>query len=67
VIEFTNFAFFQPAQEVHPNPSNSMQIFDVGDAHIGWLKAALRCKSLPVADRNFWRVRAINANQQIRT
>jgi hypothetical protein len=45
--------FLQVRQELRPNLSNSLQIFDVGDAHNGWLKAAPRCKSLPIAGRDF--------------
>src|ERR1700761_6295876 len=50
--------FPEPGQEVRANPSNSLQILDVGDAHNGWLKAAQHCKSLPIADPQLSRVPA---------
>src|SRR5215469_8554559 len=50
--------FPEPQQKLRSNPSNSLQILDVGDAYNGWLKTAPHCKSLPVADPQLPRVSA---------
>jgi hypothetical protein len=62
VIEITILGFSLAVAKASPKPLKFMQIFGVGDADNGWRSAALRCKSLPVAGRDFpWRAtRATN-------